>query len=92
MIDTLLVRAEEREYRVRVETNAATVVSDSWSTLNTLSADLSHVDAYMDDGAFVVVVREFPYQEFSTITIDPLTEVTFPRIRGVWILGLPVSY
>lgn len=92
MIDTVLIRCDSTNYAIRVETDSALVLEDDFTTLQTLSNDLSHVDAYTDAGENIVVVRDYPYQEYSTVTVKPGEAVTFSRIRGEWILGLPVSY
>lgn len=92
MIDSVLVRARSTDYRVVVETDSATIVDDTFDTLKTLSSDLSHIDAYDDGGDHVVVVQDYPYREWSTVTIDPGSSVTFERLRGEWILGIPVDF
>lgn len=93
MIDTLLVRADSDAYSVRVETDKSELVSADFLTLKSLSDDLQHVSAYTDTGGkSVVVITNYPYQGWSSISIDPNGEVTFDKIRAEWILGLPVSY
>lgn len=91
MVDTVLVRAQSPDYAVRVETNNATPVADRWTDLETIAADLTHVSAYQDGDVYVTVVQDYPYQEFSAVSVRPAGTVTFDRLRAEWILGLPVS-
>lgn len=92
VIETVLVRADNNGFRVTVETDHDVIVNDDFETMKTLSDDLTHVDAYVDNNHYVFVVQEYPYAEWSRVTINPIGEVTFDRLRGEWITGVPVSY
>ena len=91
MLDTVMVRATKPDYRLTAETGATQLIDEDFTTLRTISSDLKHISAYDDDGDHITVLENYPYQERSMVTITPLEDMTFERIRGVWILGLPVG-
>lgn len=92
MLDTFVVRSTDPDFKVKAETDKTLLIDDDWSTLHEFSGDLSHISAYEDDGDHIVVVQNYPYREWSTAAVDPLSKMTFERIRGEWILGVPVSF
>lgn len=92
MIDTVVIRGDSSDYAVEIETDSAVLIRDNWTALNTLSDDLTHISAYQDSGDSIVVVQDYPYREYSTVAIDPGSEMTFERIRAEWIVGVPVAY
>lgn len=87
VIDTVYIKADSNQFNTKVETDRATFVEDDWSALDNISANAPHITTATVSGDNVLVIEDVPYQEYSVVTIEPLAEVTFRDIRGVWFLG-----
>lgn len=85
-LDTVMVRAQSPNYQIVVETDKATVTRDDWATLNNVSTDLTHIDAYEDRGRYVIKIHDIPYKLWASAEIDAREEITFERVRGIWVI------
>lgn len=90
-VDTVIIRAEEPDYQVTLSTNTTQFIRDTWNGLNTITDDSEHISAYQDSGDNVAVIEDVPYSKFSILEVDFQKSMTVSRVRGVWVLGVPVT-
>lgn len=92
-VDNILIVADSDQFSVAVDTEDATLVDHQFTTLQTNSAELSHVAAYeRSDGKFICSVSDFPFRERASATVTAHEQVTFDRLRAVFTVGSEVDY
>jgi len=82
-VDSIVVVAQADTFSVTLETDNDKIIdNESWSDLNTLSADLAHIGAYQRvSGEYVLSINDYPFNEVLDFSIRPSQSTTFDTIR-----------
>lgn len=82
-LDLLIVRSNSQNFSLEVSVDDTDIIDDmTYTELNNLAPDLSHISAYdTADGEFVVTVTDYPFYEIVRARIRANDEITFPLIR-----------
>jgi len=70
-LDSFLVIANSKDFRVRVSIDETDIISESYSDLATMQNELRHVSAYEKSGQYVVLVTDYPFRERFDVGIRP---------------------
>lgn len=92
-LDNLLVITDSDSFGVRVETEDATLVDDSFDRLSTFSDDLGHVDARTTgSGDSAISVTDFPYRSSVRAQVLVTEPLTVQWVRAVYTVGREADY
>lgn len=89
VLDSLVVIGDSSNYRMTLEVDEFNVVDDkTFSELQSISIELSHVGAFTNDGKSIISVSSYPFQEHLNMELEPTgEEVDFTLVRLEVITG-----
>lgn len=89
VLDTFVVKSNNSNFEVRIEIDEFDVINDDFTTLQSLTTELSHVGAFTSNGDSIVSASDYPFNERINIIITPLpeTEITLSVARAELIMG-----
>lgn len=79
---SFVVLAESQDYSVLIKTDNKERVSDSYSDLEALSSELTHLGAYEKEGKYLINVSNYPFRESLKIALIPHDTVLFSELRA----------
>lgn len=79
-----MLQALNKNIRIIILADGLTKLDGTYDELNMISSYLNFIDAFEENGKYIVHIKEISWTTDFLLTVSVEGETTFPRVFGIW--------